>query len=73
MEKLKYDSLYKFIVSIGIMIIILPFIFAFGVLNSNETILVSKNDISQLTNTAKDIILLEQSYKYIILSNEKCC
>ena len=26
MEKLKYDSLYKFIVSIGIAIIILPFI-----------------------------------------------
>ena len=51
MEKLKYDSLYKFIVSIGIVIIILPFIFIFSLLNT------------------KDIILLEQNYKYIILSN----
>ena len=69
MEKLRYDSLYKFIVSIGIVIIILPFIFIYSILNNNETIFVSENDINQLTNTAKDIILLEQSYKYIILSN----
>lgn len=69
MEKLKYDSLYKFIVSIGIVIIILPFIFIFSLLNNNDIILVKENDINQLTNTAKDIILLEQNYKYIILSN----
>lgn len=27
MEKLRYDSLYKFIVSVGIVIMILPFVF----------------------------------------------
>ena len=69
MEKLRYDPLYKFIVSIGIVVIILPFIFIYSILNNNEIIFVSENDINQLTNTAKDIILLEQSYKYIILSN----
>lgn len=68
MEKLKYDSLYKFIVSIGIVIVILPFGFIFGILNKNDTVLVSQNEINQLTNTAKEIIYLEQDYKYLILS-----
>lgn len=68
MEKLKYDSLYKFIVSIGIVIMILPFGFIFGILNKNDTVLVSQNEINQLTNTAKEIIYLEQDYKYLILS-----
>ena len=69
MEKLKYDSLYKFIVSIGIVIIILPFIFLFGVLNNNDIVLIEENEINQLTNTAKKIILLEQNYKYVVLAN----
>lgn len=69
MEKLKYDSLYKFIVSIGIVIIMLPFGFIFGILNNNKTVIVSQNDINQLTNTAKEIIYLEQDYKYLVLSN----
>lgn len=68
MEKLKYDSLYKFIVSIGIVIMILPFGFIFGILNKNDTVIVSQNEINQLTNTAKEIIYLEQDYKYLILS-----
>lgn len=69
MEKLKYDSLYKFIVSIGIVIIILPFIFLYGILNNNDIVLIKENEINQLTNTAKEIISLEQNYKYTILSN----
>lgn len=69
MEKLKYDSLYKFIVSIGIAIIVLPFIFMYIVINSNDIVVISNNDINQLTDTAKEIILLEQNFKYMVLSN----
>lgn len=69
MEKLKYDSLYKFIVSIGIVIILLPFAFVYGTLSNNEVVMIKENEISQLTNTAKEIILLEQNYKHIVVSN----
>jgi len=69
MDKLKYDSLYKFIVSIGILIIVLPFVFVFGILNNNDIVIIKENEINQLTNTAREIIALEQNYKYIILSN----
>ncbi len=68
MEKLKYDSLYKFIVSIGIIVIIAPFICLFGLLNNNEVVFISQNDINQLTETAQEIITLEQNYKYLLLS-----
>ena len=69
MDKLKYDSLYKFIVSIGIVIIILPFIFLFGILNNNDIVLIKEDEINKLTNTAKEVISLEQKYKHIVLSN----
>jgi len=69
MEKLKYDSLYKFIVSIGIVIIILPFIFLLGILNNNDIVFIKEVEINQLTNTAKEIISLEQKYKHMVLSN----
>ena len=68
MEKLRYDSLYKFIVSIGIAIIILPFILLFGILNDNDSVIIKENEINQLTYTAKEVILLKQNYKYMILS-----
>lgn len=69
MDKLKYDSLYKFIVSIGILIIVLPFILLFGILNNNDIVIIKENEINQLTSTAREIIALEQNYKYIVLSN----
>ena len=69
MEKLNYNSLYKFIVSIGIGIMVLPFIFLFGILNNNEFVIIKESEINQLTNTAKAIIYLEQNYKYAVLSN----
>lgn len=69
MEKIKYDSLYKFIVSIGIGIILLPFIFIFSVLKINDIIIIKVDEINQLTDTAKKIIYIEQNYKYEVLSH----
>ena len=69
MERLKYDSLYKFIVSIGIVIIIIPFVFMYLILKNNDVILIKENEIQQLTNISQNIILTEQNYKYIMLSN----
>lgn len=69
MEKVKYDSLYKFIVSIGMLIIISPFVFMYNVLSKNDIINISENQINEMTNTSQEIIKMEQQYKYIILKN----
>lgn len=73
MEKIKYDSLYKFIVSIGIAIIVFPFMFMVWIFNFNDIVIISNNEINQLTETAQNIIHLEQNYKYIILSHPIIC
>lgn len=39
--------------------------------NNNDIILIDKNEISQLTNTAQEIIIMEQNCKHIILSHTK--
>lgn len=73
MEKIKYDSLYKFIVSIGIAIIVFPFIFMVWIFNFNDIVVLSNNEISQLTDVAQNIIHMEQNYKYILLSHPIIC
>lgn len=73
MEKIKYDSLYKFIVSIGIAIIVFPFIFMVWVFDFNDIVILSNNEISQLTETAQNIIHMEQNYKYVILAYPIIC
>lgn len=67
MDKIKYDSLYKFIVSIGIVLVILPFIIFFSILNNNDIILLKENEINQLTDIGKEIVQIEQYYKYMFL------
>lgn len=73
MEKIKYDSLYKFIVSIGIAIIVFPFIFMAWIFNFNDIVVISNNEINQLTEAAQNIIHLEQNYKYTVLSHPIIC
>lgn len=73
MEKIKYDSLYKFIVSIGIAIIVFPFIFMAWIFNFNDIVIISNNEINQLTEAAQNIIHLEQNYKYTVLSHLIIC
>lgn len=69
MEKIKYDSLYKFIVSIGIAIIVFPFMFMIWIFNFNDIVIISNNEINQLSETAQNIIYLEQNYKYNIITS----
>ena len=69
MDKIKYDSLYKFIVSIGIAIILLPFIFLSWILNNNEILMIKESELMQLTDTAQKVVEMEQNYKYSMLNN----
>lgn len=73
MDRIKYDSLYKFIVSIGIACIILPFFMAGWLLKNQESIFITDYEINQLTDTAREIVLMEQDYKYIIISHPITC
>lgn len=48
MEKLQYDSFYKFLVSLGIVLITLPILALLYILNANY-ILISQNDYNNLS------------------------
>lgn len=62
MDKLKYDSIYKFIVSLGIIVIVLPFIIAYYFFNNNEIILINQEQISKLTEISVKIVEFKQSF-----------
>lgn len=69
MEKLNYDSLYKFIVSMGIVLISLPIVFMIMIFSNDKVVFVTQNEISQLSNIAQHIVYCEQNYRNIFLSN----
>ncbi len=69
MNKLKFDSLYKFIVSIGLALISLPFVFGVWFLDSNDILMIKEIDLLELTNNAQEIIKTEQTYKLNIINN----
>lgn len=71
MEKLRYDSLYKFIVSVGIVIMIIPFVIIHWLFTNNEIILIKEQEINELTNTAGQIVTIEQNYEYNALKNTR--
>lgn len=62
MDKLKYDSIYKFIVSLGIIIIVLPFIISYYFFNNNEIILINQEQISKLTEISVKIVEFKQNF-----------
>lgn len=69
LNTINYDSLYKFIVSIGLFFFIIPVIIIGWILTNNDVILLSADEINKLTNTARQIIDIQQQYKYAILAN----
>lgn len=71
MDRIRYDSLHKFIVSIGILVMILPFLLVGWIMKNQDFIMLKKNEIDQLTDTGKEIILTEQKYQYEIVSHPK--
>ena len=71
MEGIKYDSIYKFIVSIGIMITILPIVILIFIIKNSDVVFITEYEISKLTTTSQEIIKIEQELIYFLLKNTK--
>ena len=68
MEKLQYDSFYKFLVSLGIILIVSPFIGIYYFLINGNKFLISNSEYLDLTNNS--LMILEKREKiYIMILN----
>lgn|GEM_PF-4297697 len=68
MDKIVYDSLYKFLVSIGIILISLPFIVV-GLMYGIEPTLISQEDYDILSKYSKDELLSRETVRYFFENN----
>ena len=68
MDKIVYDSLYKFLVSIGLALIALPFI-VIGLMYGIEPTLISATDYIALSRYSKDELLARESVRNHFVSN----
>lgn len=56
MEKLQYDSFYKFLVSIGLILILTPLFCLYYIVSGSYNILLSKNELDNLSLVSLDLI-----------------
>ncbi len=56
MEKLQYDSFYKFLVSLGAILIALPFFSLYYFISIVNDISIKSNDYTMLTNSSREIL-----------------
>lgn len=71
MDSLKYDSIYKFMVSFGIILLIIPFIVGYNFFYSNDILLISNDKIVNLTPISVKIIEVKQNFIYELINNYK--
>ena len=69
MENLKYDSLYKFMVSLGVIIILATILVNNYIFYNNEIVLLTNEEISQLTDISSKIIIKKQEFIYKMVNN----
>lgn len=58
MDKLQYDSFYKFLVSLGIILIAAPVLCLYFVVNNQEQLLISQNEYEALSEAS--LFLLQE-------------
>lgn len=76
MKYLEFDSLYKFVISVGIIFILSPLVVFYLLFNKNIDLLISKEEFAKLTQTSQEIIIIKQklfldlinSHKYYIIA-----
>lgn len=56
MEKLQYDSFYKFLVSIGLILFVAPLFCLYYIVSGSYDILLSKNELNDLSSMSLDLI-----------------
>lgn len=70
MEKINYESLYKFFVSIGVALIALPFVVV-GLMYGIEPTLISQDDYNNLSQYSKDELSSRESIRSFFANNYK--
>lgn len=68
MGKLQYDSFYKFIVSIGILLIVTPFLFLHFWLSGSYDLMISQHEFKNLTEKVAKLVLTKIEYMNILCS-----
>lgn len=68
-NKITYESLYKFIVSIGIALMYLPFFILYIILKLSNDIIISNKIIDNLTKISQKIIKTKQNIYLCIVNN----
>lgn len=63
-NKITYESLYKFIVSIGIVLMYLPFFILYIILKLSNDIIISNKIINNLTKISQKIIKTKYLFMY---------
>jgi predicted membrane protein len=66
MSKIEYDNFPKFLVSLGVVLIALPFIIVLFFLQENSVLMVSEKSISELTEVAAQTIIAKQEFSHWI-------
>ncbi len=71
MKNIQYDSFHKFITSIGIIILIIPFAFLYFIYSNNSNILITRESFNDMTNTSREIITLKQDAILFFLKDSR--
>ena len=69
MDKISYESRYKFIVSIGVVLTILPFGVLYSIIALSKDIIISKRRINELNGITKHIIEKLENNFFILINN----
>lgn len=69
MDKIYYESRYKFIVSIGVVLTILPFGVLYSIIALSKDIIISKRRINELNGISKHIIEKLENNFFILINN----
>ena len=69
MDKISYESRYKFIVSIGVVLTILPFGVLYSIIALSKDIIISKRRINELNGISKHIIEKLENNFFILINN----
>lgn len=70
MGNINYDSFYKFLVSLGIILVILPLTVLIFLTTNSFDLQIAEADLAQYTQTAQKVIAWRQSLPLLI--QEKC-
>ena len=68
MEKLQYDSFYKFIVSVGVLLIVAPILLLHFWISGSYDFQISQQELDALSTKSAELLTLKMEYAGIVYS-----